>query len=57
MEKPSDLDVASVLGMGFPPYRGGIIKYADLVGAKHIVARLKVSSDFWQYPLTAIVKQ
>lgn len=42
VEKPSDLDVASVLGMGFPPYRGGIIKYADLVGAKHIVARLKV---------------
>lgn len=42
VDKPSDLDVAAVLGMGFPPYRGGLIKFADLVGAKHIVARLKV---------------
>ena len=46
VDKPSDLDVAAVLGMGFPPYRGGLIKFADLVGAKHIVARLKVSSTF-----------
>lgn len=57
VEKPSDLDVASVLGMGFPPYRGGIIKYADLVGAKHIVARLKVSLDIRQFLPTAITKQ
>ena len=42
VDKPSDLDVAAVLGMGFPPYRGGLIKFADLVGAKHIVDRLQV---------------
>jgi len=41
VDKPSDLDVAAVLGMGFPPYRGGLIKFADLVGAKHIVDRLQ----------------
>ncbi|CAK9207782.1 unnamed protein product [Sphagnum troendelagicum] len=38
--KASDLDIASVLGMGFPPYRGGIVFWADLVGPKHIFARL-----------------
>ena len=42
VDKPSDLDVAAVLGMGFPPYRGGLIKFADLTGPKHIVQRLEV---------------
>ena len=38
--KPSDLDVASVLGMGFPPFRGGVVKWADTVGAPRIAQRL-----------------
>ena len=38
--KPSDLDVAAVLGMGFPPFRGGIVKWADTVGAPRIATRL-----------------
>ena len=33
VDKPGDLDVASVLGMGFPVYRGGILHWADHVGA------------------------
>ncbi|KAJ9551297.1 hypothetical protein OSB04_015342 [Centaurea solstitialis] len=36
-----DLDIASVLGMSFPPQRGGIIFWADLVGSKHIYTSLK----------------
>ena len=40
VSKASDLDVASVLGMGFPPFRGGLIKWADTVGAPRIAARL-----------------
>jgi len=44
VDKPSDLDVAAVLGMGFPPYRGGLIKFADLTGPKHIVQRLEARS-------------
>ena len=43
VDKPSDLDVAAVMAMGFPPWRGGLIKWGDLVGAKKIVARL----DAW----------
>lgn len=39
--KASDLDVAAVMGMGFPPFRGGLIKWADTVGAAAIVARLE----------------
>lgn len=40
VDKPSDLDVASVMAMGFPPYRGGIICWGDEVGASTIVAKL-----------------
>ena len=28
------------MAMGFPPYRGGLIFWADLVGAAHIAAKL-----------------
>ncbi|XP_015084741.1 glyoxysomal fatty acid beta-oxidation multifunctional protein MFP-a-like isoform X1 [Solanum pennellii] len=38
--KASDLDIASVMGIGFPPYRGGIIYWADTVGSKYICSRL-----------------
>eukprot|EP00887_Chlorella_sp_A99_P004050 scaffold11.g4050.t1 len=40
VDKPADLDVATVLAMGFPPYRGGLLFWADLCGADHICRRL-----------------
>jgi enoyl-CoA hydratase/3-hydroxyacyl-CoA dehydrogenase len=40
VSKASDLDVASVLGMGFPPFRGGLMHWADAVGARVIADRL-----------------
>ncbi|KAL9267753.1 Peroxisomal fatty acid beta-oxidation multifunctional protein AIM1-like protein [Drosera capensis] len=33
--RASDLDIASVLGMSFPSYRGGIIFWGDTVGPSH----------------------
>ncbi|KAL1067726.1 hypothetical protein V6Z11_D12G149900 [Gossypium hirsutum] len=39
--KASDLDVASVTGMGFPEYRGGIIFWADTLGPKYICSKLE----------------
>ncbi|QCD92089.1 enoyl-CoA hydratase/3-hydroxyacyl-CoA dehydrogenase [Vigna unguiculata] len=39
--RASDLDIASVLGMSFPNYRGGIVFWADLVGGNHIYTSLK----------------
>ncbi|GLT79371.1 hypothetical protein SLA2020_508620 [Shorea laevis] len=38
--KAADLDIASVMGMGFPPYRGGIMFWADSYGSKYIYSRL-----------------
>ncbi|XP_058083294.1 glyoxysomal fatty acid beta-oxidation multifunctional protein MFP-a [Magnolia sinica] len=39
--KSSDLDIASVMGMGFPAYRGGIIFWADSLGSNYICSRLQ----------------
>lgn len=43
--RASDIDVASVMGMGFPPYRGGVMKYADTLGAKYVYDKLKRWAD------------
>ncbi|MEN8133908.1 MAG: 3-hydroxyacyl-CoA dehydrogenase NAD-binding domain-containing protein [Thermodesulfobacteriota bacterium] len=34
------VDLAMIFGAGFPPYTGGLIRYADKVGSKMIVKRL-----------------
>ncbi|XP_043706404.1 peroxisomal fatty acid beta-oxidation multifunctional protein AIM1-like isoform X1 [Telopea speciosissima] len=45
--RASDLDVASVLGMGFPAYRGGIVFWADSIGSKYIFTSLKKWSEVY----------
>lgn len=45
--KAADLDIASVMGMGFPPYRGGIIFWADSLGSKYIYSRLEEWSKLY----------
>ncbi|KAI4347107.1 hypothetical protein L6164_007953 [Bauhinia variegata] len=45
--RASDLDVASVFGMSFPSYRGGIVFWADSVGANHICASLRKWSELY----------
>jgi len=38
--EPSQLDLALIYGIGFPPYRGGILRYADSVGIKIVHQKL-----------------
>ncbi|KAL8136983.1 hypothetical protein V2J09_002984 [Rumex salicifolius] len=45
--RSSDLDVASILGMGFPSYRGGIVFWADMAGPRHVYQSLKKWSDVY----------
>lgn len=40
IEAGFQIDLASVFGCGFPPFRGGILHYADRVGAKTILPHL-----------------
>lgn len=35
------LDMAMIMGAGFPAFRGGVLRYADARGIKEIVAKLK----------------
>ena len=43
--RASDIDVASVLGLGFPDFRGGALKYADDLGLNSVRARLERFAD------------
>jgi 3-hydroxyacyl-CoA dehydrogenase/enoyl-CoA hydratase/3-hydroxybutyryl-CoA epimerase len=35
------LDVAMIMGTGFPPFRGGLLRWADSLGLPHVVERLR----------------
>jgi 3-hydroxyacyl-CoA dehydrogenase/enoyl-CoA hydratase/3-hydroxybutyryl-CoA epimerase len=37
---PRELDLATVFGMGFAPFRGGLLRYGDARGAADVVATL-----------------
>ena len=36
----AELDLAMIMGTGFPPFRGGLLRYADALGVPYILARL-----------------
>jgi 3-hydroxyacyl-CoA dehydrogenase/enoyl-CoA hydratase/3-hydroxybutyryl-CoA epimerase len=42
LESPTDGDLGAVLGLGFPPFRGGPFHYADALGLDALTARLGV---------------
>lgn len=39
-DRPQDMDLAMIYGTGFPPYRGGILRYADKWGVKNVYEKL-----------------
>jgi len=45
VREPRDLDVAMVYGTGFPPFRGGLLRYADSIGPAVLVDRLARLAD------------
>ena len=51
-QRPIDIDMVMLFGYGFPRYRGGPMKYADMYGLEKIVADIKEFSatdeKFWQ---------
>jgi 3-hydroxyacyl-CoA dehydrogenase/enoyl-CoA hydratase/3-hydroxybutyryl-CoA epimerase len=42
VEKPEHVDLAMIMGTGFPPFRGGLLKYADTLGTKYIATELEM---------------
>ncbi|MGA2026693.1 MAG: 3-hydroxyacyl-CoA dehydrogenase NAD-binding domain-containing protein [Syntrophobacteraceae bacterium] len=39
-DRPQDMDLAMIYGAGFPPYRGGIFRYADKWGVANVYGKL-----------------
>jgi 3-hydroxyacyl-CoA dehydrogenase/enoyl-CoA hydratase/carnithine racemase len=39
-DRPQDMDLAMIYGTGFPPYRGGILRYADKWGVANVYGKL-----------------
>ncbi len=39
-DRPQDMDLAVVYGLGFPPYRGGLLRYADSWGIGNVYEHL-----------------
>eukprot|EP01022_Parablepharisma_sp_SALTPOND_P025779 TRINITY_DN6077_c0_g1_i1.p2 TRINITY_DN6077_c0_g1~~TRINITY_DN6077_c0_g1_i1.p2 ORF type:complete len:710 (-),score=303.30 TRINITY_DN6077_c0_g1_i1:7-2136(-) len=44
-DRPADMDLAMIYGTGFPPYRGGILRYADKWGLDKVLAKLTELED------------
>jgi 3-hydroxyacyl-CoA dehydrogenase/enoyl-CoA hydratase/3-hydroxybutyryl-CoA epimerase/3-hydroxyacyl-CoA dehydrogenase/enoyl-CoA hydratase/3-hydroxybutyryl-CoA epimerase/enoyl-CoA isomerase len=41
VREPGDVDMGLILGIGFPAYRGGLLRWADTVGIAQIVKKLQ----------------
>ncbi len=41
VRRPHDVDAGMIFGAGFPPFRGGLLRYADTLGIARIIERLE----------------
>lgn len=41
VREPGDVDMGLILGIGFPAFRGGILRWADTLGVKQVLEKLK----------------
>ncbi len=42
VESADAVDLAMIMGTGFPPFRGGLLKYADSLGTQYVAQELEV---------------
>jgi 3-hydroxyacyl-CoA dehydrogenase / enoyl-CoA hydratase / 3-hydroxybutyryl-CoA epimerase / enoyl-CoA isomerase len=45
VRQASDVDMGLILGIGFPPFRGGILRWCDVEGAQNVLGRLEKYRD------------
>ncbi|MGB0211713.1 fatty acid oxidation complex subunit alpha FadB [Algiphilus sp.] len=55
---PQEADMGLILGIGFPPFRGGACKYADTVGLKTVIEKAERYADLGKlYEPTASMRE
>ncbi|HEY0973701.1 MAG TPA: fatty acid oxidation complex subunit alpha FadB [Solimonas sp.] len=58
VETPAEADMGLILGVGFPPFRGGALKYADTLGMKTVLEKAAKYAHLGKlYEPTASMKQ
>jgi 3-hydroxyacyl-CoA dehydrogenase / enoyl-CoA hydratase / 3-hydroxybutyryl-CoA epimerase len=45
VEQPRDIEIGVIFGLGFPPFRGGILHHADQVGLQRVVDAMNQLAD------------
>jgi 3-hydroxyacyl-CoA dehydrogenase/enoyl-CoA hydratase/3-hydroxybutyryl-CoA epimerase len=60
VDRPVDVDLGLIFGIGFPPFRGGLLRYADSEGLDNIVHKMNkyaedVNSD--RYAVAPLLKK
>jgi 3-hydroxyacyl-CoA dehydrogenase/enoyl-CoA hydratase/3-hydroxybutyryl-CoA epimerase len=45
VEHPRDIDIGVIFGLGFPPFRGGILRHADTIGLPKVAERMHRLAD------------
>ncbi len=45
VESPQEVDLAMIMGTGFPPFRGGLLRYADSIGVVYIADQLEMYAN------------
>jgi 3-hydroxyacyl-CoA dehydrogenase/enoyl-CoA hydratase/3-hydroxybutyryl-CoA epimerase len=45
VRSPRDADIGAIFGLGFPPFRGGPIRYVDSIGAAEVLRRIQGYED------------
>lgn len=41
VRRPHDVDAGMIFGTGFPPFRGGLLRYADTLGVARVIERME----------------
>jgi 3-hydroxyacyl-CoA dehydrogenase/enoyl-CoA hydratase/3-hydroxybutyryl-CoA epimerase/enoyl-CoA isomerase len=55
VDTAGELDLAMLTGLGFPPFRGGPIRFAESIGAKTVIEKASQYSEKWG-PLYAVTE-
>ena len=46
VKEPWEIDIAMIMGTGFPPFRGGLLRWADSIGLDTVCRELEELANF-----------